>query len=311
MSRLCMLTRSLLRLSGKVDNSFGSLISVILILYLPCRIVTPRWNGAQWHPTLPLELQYRIIQTLLYTDASQPFDYVTAASLCLVNRAWNSEAVKFLYRKIIVRQQSHFTSLFAHQGPMHLNGPGQQTKHLQLLVPPTSYHSFCVHRVPIERVDFDFGSSRIFFDTKDSATGLPLSQAGRTSGRIATLATCSVPLYQLTLSLTATTMRLFISSDNPLTKDDIWQDLLAGHIAALRMMKHLDHLILDAELYLVLLPGYFQTWCDNEQWQGVLAALKDEAGVNNIATFFDETALTKVGVRLYRVRDLRLIYVYS
>lgn len=75
--------------------------------------------------------------------------------------------------------------------------------------------------------------------------------------------------------------------------DDIWQDLIAGHVAALRMMRYLKHLVLDVELYLVLLPPYFREWCQNDTWRQVLNALNNEDHAP-MATFFDETGIKTV-----------------
>ncbi|KAG8906925.1 hypothetical protein FRB99_005699 [Tulasnella sp. 403] len=225
-----------------------------------------------------------------------------AAIACLVNKSWYTETVRYLYQTVIISRPSHYVSLFTGHGPMHVGNPGEHTKLLKLVTPPRSSLPLCVHRTVVPYIQFDFGSSSVFFDRVDSFSGRTLRHLGRTTERISALATCSVPLYQLAMCLEASKMRLFVSEEHPVDgNDDIWQDLIAGHVAALRMMANLQHLVLDAELYLILLPAYFKTWCQTDMWIQVLAALKSESTAKPMATFFDETSvstLTLIGAHV-------------
>ncbi|KAG9050485.1 hypothetical protein FS837_004979 [Tulasnella sp. UAMH 9824] len=92
------------------------------------------------------------------------------------------------------------------------------------------------------------------------------------------------------MGLATRKLRLFISKDHVVDpKNDIWQDLVGGHIAALRMMVDLRHLVIDADVYLLLLPGYFKGWCRSPHWRQALASVRAEA--ETMATFFDGTLL--------------------
>lgn len=179
---------------------------------------------------------------------------------------------------------------------MHQGNPGQHTKVLKLLTPPQITTRLCVHRATVPYVQFDFGSSKVFFDRIEPESGKTLQEIGRTDSRIGALATYSVPLYQLTMCLEATKFRLFVSEENPVDPDNnIWQDLIAGHVASLRMMYHLQHLVLDAQLYAThLLPPYFASWCNSKAWRNVLSTLESAGQLKPMATFFDETYVTTV-----------------
>lgn len=225
-------------------------------------------------------------------------NYHRAATACLVNHGWYTEAVRSLYGTVTLRHPAHFDYMFGRHsvhGVMRQGRPGEHTQVLTLRNPPQNVCRFFDLRSTVPYIRFDLGSSRCFFTQVDEETKKPIEQLGRTTQRIGALATRSVPLYQLTMSLEARMLRLFVSEANPIdSTDDIWQDLIAGHIAALRMMVHVEHLIIDAELYLILLPSYFKTWCRTTEWQVVLEALKAEASEKPMATFFDDTHLETV-----------------
>ena len=232
------------------------------------------------------------------TPSALCLNFRAATITCLVNRTWYTESTRWLYQTVVVSKEKHYPALFTNHGPLHIGQAGERTKVLKLLTPPQTSIQLCVHRAIIPYVQFDFGSSRVFFDKIDPETGRPLQELGRTTARISALATSSVPLYQLTMCLQTAKLRLYISDDHPVDgTDDVWQDLIAGHVAALRMMKDLEHLVLDAELYLVLLPTYFKTWCRTDMWRQVLDALKSESK-EKMATFFDETHITTVSLDL-------------
>ncbi|KAG8850397.1 hypothetical protein FRB96_000461 [Tulasnella sp. 330] len=250
-------------------------------------------------PPLPKQKPPFARERLLFDDISpslaqidRNLNHRRAATACLVNRVWYTETARSLYKTVTLQRPSHFENIFGGHGAMHKGRAGQFTQILTLHTPPQNAIHLCAQRSIVPYVQFDFGSSRSFFTKPDEETKKPIEQLGRTSQRIGALATRSVPLYQLTLCLEAKKLRLFVSETNPVdSSDDIWQDLIAGHVAALRMMVHLEHLIIDAELYLILLPMYFKTWCQTDMWQQVLTALKSEATAKPMATFFDDTHL--------------------
>ncbi|KAG9002561.1 hypothetical protein FRB94_005815 [Tulasnella sp. JGI-2019a] len=290
-----------------------------------------QWDSAQWQPRFPLEIQLLILHSFIENDpepveqicqddnpapppsktrpftkeklipsASSPshaqidrnLNHPRAAIACMVNHFWYDETVRSLYTTVTLQKPSHFENLFGGHGAMHQGRAGEFTQVLTLHAPPQNAIQLCAHRSTVPYVQFDFGSSKSFFTRLDEDTGKPIEELGRTPQRIGALATRSVPLYQLTLCLEATKLRLFVSETNPVdSTDDIWQDLIAGHVAALRMMTHLEHLIIDAELYLILLPTYFKAWCQTDLWRQVLLALKSEASAKPMATFFDDTHL--------------------
>ncbi|KAG9015607.1 hypothetical protein FRB90_004747 [Tulasnella sp. 427] len=257
---------------------------------------------ATWRPALPLELQLEILYHFIALDpqsesltqdtpstSSSEIDRTCAAVACLVNRSWYSEAVRWLHSSITISKPCHFAGVFCPSSFLNSENCSETIKTMKLLTPvPRGLLYFNCATVPY--IQFDFGSSRSFFDTLEPQYGKPIKDLDRNEARIGALALNSVPLYQLTMGLTAKKLRLFISDDHPVDpQNDIWQDLIGGHIAALRMMVHLEHLVIDADVYLLLLPTYFKEWCRSPHWRQALASVRAEA--ETMATFFDETPL--------------------
>lgn len=220
------------------------------------------------------------------TSPAQRVDRNRAAAACLVNRSWYSEAIRWLYTKVTISKPCHYAGVFCPSSPINLS---EGTKSLKLLTPvPRGLLYFNCAKVPY--IQFDFGSSCTFFDVIEPQSGKRIKDLDRSEARIGALALNSVPLYQLTMGLETRKLRLFISKDRVVDpQNDIWQDLVGGHIAALRMMVHLRHLVIDADVYLLLLPGYFKEWCRSPHWRQALASVRAEA--ETMATFFDDTPL--------------------
>ncbi|KAG8958913.1 hypothetical protein FRC00_002158 [Tulasnella sp. 408] len=235
--------------------------------------------SAMWRPALPLELQLQVLHHFMNVEPNSPFSHPNrdspisparvvdrnrAAVACLVNRSCPSS-------------------------PLNAGYLSEGTKTLKLLTPvPRGLLYFNCASVPY--IQFDFGSSCTFFDVIEPQSGKRIKDLDRSEARIGALALNSVPLYQLTMGLSTRKLRLFISEDHVVDpQNDIWQDLVGGHIAALRMMVHLQHLVIDADVYLLLLPGYFKEWCRSPHWRQALASVRAEA--ETMATFFDDTPL--------------------
>ncbi|KIO31266.1 hypothetical protein M407DRAFT_19645 [Tulasnella calospora MUT 4182] len=257
--------------------------------------------SATWRPALPLELQLEVLHHFMNVDPithsnypnrnsptspAQRVDRNRAAAACLVNRSWYSEAIRWLYTKVTISKPCHYAGVFCPSSPINLS---EGTKSLKLLTPvPRGLLYFNCAKVPY--IQFDFGSSCTFFDVIEPQSGKRIKDLDRSEARIGALALNSVPLYQLTMGLETRKLRLFISKDRVVDpQNDIWQDLVGGHIAALRMMVHLRHLVIDADVYLLLLPGYFKEWCRSPHWRQALASVRAEA--ETMATFFDDTPL--------------------
>ncbi|KAG8972957.1 hypothetical protein FRC05_009373 [Tulasnella sp. 425] len=260
--------------------------------------------SATWRPALPLELQLQVLRHFINVDPvahskyrngdpltppAKEVDRTCAAVACLVNRSWYSEAVHWLYTAVTISRPGHYAGVFCPSSFLNARYRSETTKTLKLLTPvPRGLFYFDLATVPY--IQFDFGSSCTFFDIIEPQSGKRIEDLDRSEARIGALALNSVPLYQLTMGLATRKLRLFISKDHAVDpQNDIWQDLVGGHIAALRMMVHLEHLVIDADVYLLLLPGYFKEWCRSPHWRQALASVRAEA--ETMATFFDETPL--------------------
>ncbi|KAG8932934.1 hypothetical protein FRC01_011651 [Tulasnella sp. 417] len=257
-----------------------------------------------WRPALPLELQLQVLHQFMNVDSITHSDNLNrnsptspvrgidrnrAAVACLVNRSWYSEAVRWLYTTVTISRPCHYAGVFCLSSPLNAGYLSEGTKTLKLLtpVPRGLSYSDCAS---VPYIQFDFGSSCAFFDVIEPQSGKRIKDLDRSEARIGALALNSVPLYQLTMALATKKLRLFISKDRAVDPgNDIWQDLVGGHIAALRMMIHLQHLVIDADVYLLLLPGYFKEWCRSPHWRQALASVRAEA--ETMATFFDDTPL--------------------
>lgn len=262
---------------------------------------------AMWRPALPLELQLQVLHHFMNVDpiahfshpnrdspisSAQVVDRNRAAVACLVNRSWYSEAIRWLYTTVSISRPCHYTGVFSPSSPLNAGYLSEGTKTLKLLTPvPRGLLYF--NCAPVPYIQFDFGSSCTFFDVIEPQSGKRIKDLDRSEARIGALALNSVPLYQLTMGLATRKLRLFISKDHVVDpQNDIWQDLVGGHIAALRMMIRLQHLVIDADVYLLLLPGYFKEWCRSPHWRQALASVRAEA--ETMATFFDDTPLHTV-----------------
>ena len=76
--------------------------------------------------------------------------------------------------------------------------------------------------------------------------------------------------------------------------DEIWRPLIMGHLATLRTAFGLEHLVLDAHLYLLALPPFVREWCCRLLWEEVLEFLRslgDEA--DRVTTLLDDSHIAK------------------
>lgn len=248
-----------------------------------------------WRPALPLELQLHILSLSISPTASE-LDYPLAARLGRVNSSWCGFIDPKLYNTVVIRHQSRYPALFHRESfaAREVN-PIRYIQRLILLVPPpqdwrafdTFWHMPQGRGFNIPEVSFDMASVREQFSV---VRRLPRGT------HVQKFANQALGLYQLLLDFRTTSYHLFISS--PMLENDdpsLWAEVMAGHLAAFKMIDNVKSLTIEGDLYLALLPKCIKGWAQSESWQLILGIVKED---NEVAmpTLIDETCLEKVSL---------------
>ncbi|KAG9009419.1 hypothetical protein FRB94_012076 [Tulasnella sp. JGI-2019a] len=269
--------------------------------------------NAVWQARLPTELQHEIVFYAAHSEPGGLLNRAVAASLRLVNHAWQLSVEPSLFRDIVIKNKRHFDPLLGHDGALRMpHGPAKHVKKIRIdwfpeLVEPGAGHA----QIEVEEFHHDLSFMR------QELWDVVNLNAGATD-RLLEVVNRSVPLYRIIIDSKPATLRISRDVYNRsarIQERSFWRDVVGAHMASLKQMTTVKHVIIDSETYLQVLPQVVELWSETVDWVETLEILRGQnaaapdGGITH--TVFQDSHVKEVTITGTSVPVLAILGVMS
>ncbi|KAG8890252.1 hypothetical protein FRB98_000163 [Tulasnella sp. 332] len=269
-------------------------------------------TNALWQARLPAELQHEIAQYAALSETGDLLRRSVGASLRLVNHAWQASVDPSFFRNVIIKNKSHFDPLLGRVGALRItNGPAKYVKKIRLDWFPDLVYGTGQTQIKVEEFHHDISFMR------EELWDIVSMNPGSTD-RLLEVVNRSVPLYKLIMDAEPRTLRItrdVYDRDARIRERSFWRDVVGAHMASLKQMATVRHVIIDSETYLQVLPQVVELWSDSNDWVETLAILRSQnaaapnGGITH--TVFQESHVEEVTITGTSVPVLAILGVMS